>query len=415
MVFILHNKKLKLLNNKLELVGIETVVNTVNYTLSQLATGMIGQSNMVHLGGENVARNKYYTSSPKARRSIGGGVHNYIGPCDPSGVIPPGTPISVWGTQNPNIPNDHPSGDPIIQFANATVANSNLSLLTYEFAQSGSSIEMWMQDATGSNCWLTYANAVNADPIGLNSVVYYQGEDNMGTSKASYKTSLRKLHTQHLVLTGNVATPEKFYFGLVIVGPNYGYSQGVNDASQIRQAQLEYIAENVGAYMVTSAADMNLNAGSNPQDGDGVIHIGYDSETTLGLRYAKSLRLFAAGTPVKFPGPKISSWNISGTKATINTTGGVGALQRAAAGNGLIGGFRFFDSGGTLIPYTTAAFGANNTIVLTLASAGAVSMDFCMANAPFGNLTDQSAVVVDSDTTPFPLIPCGPMPVLPVS
>lgn len=383
-------------------------------TIGALYTGLIGQSNMVHRSSDYQGFIHYYITGLLSQRWTAAGLQR-IDWYDSSGHVAPGTTYSVaasgpYASTLVHAPGgDMPGiqgGDGICNFVNGVTIATGLPIVTFEYAQIGVPIESWLDDGT-NNCWATFKAAVLASGKPLNSAFLLQGEDNANktTTKDSYKGSLRKLHDQLLALAGMTGHPETFYFAIDILGPGTTYAPE-GRMGVIRQAQLEYIAENIGAYMGSVATDMDL-AGDQ-------IHFDGKSQSRMGARDAKSLAAWAKGAPVKWPGPKIAYATSSngGLTVTVTTTGGVGALKDGAGGNGsALLGWRFFDASGTLIPYTASVI-SGGTIVFTLASAGVATMDYGMANAPFGGTTAPASVVYDSDTISGdtngnPVIPCA--------
>jgi hypothetical protein len=382
----------------------------VSAAITELVTAMNGQSNMAFLSAEDGQKCHYWTTNPLARRWANG-VLGYIGPCDPTGLVPPRTP--AYGTggwlSSPNATainnsQNHPSGDGITTFANDLTEATKLPLVTFEYAKPGSHSSTWIDNGTANN-WKNYADAVRASGKKLNSSDWYQGEDDAsaGTTEQGYYDFLGEYHDQQLALAGLTrATAKKLYFGVTLLGPGTTYAPEGNMGA-IRRAQLRYIADTEGAYLIAVATDMNLAGGD--------IHIDNDSQITRGKRAAKSLAAWAKGAPVKWPGPRIGGWGLSGTTATVHTVGGVGPLKDGAGGaGGALKGFRFYsgpNGTGSLVPYTTTSI--NGADIVFALSGSATSMDYGMANAPFTANVDPAFVVYDSDTLALPLIPCAPM------
>lgn len=393
------------------LVAAGVVAAPAPVALAAMGVGMIGQSNMVHLSAET-GTSHYYTTNPLAKRWAAGALTN-IGWCDLTGHVAPGTAYSVWGsspyasgfTHNP------PGGDGICNFVNQVAGTTNAALTTFEYAVIGSSIQTWIDDGTSNN-WKAFHDAVVASGKPLTHVIWLQGEDNanQGTTSAQYQSYLRQLHNQLLSLSGVSAS--QFYFGIVVLGPGTTYApEGAMGV--IRQAQLAYVANatNVGAYIAGVATDSNLA-------GD-AIHFDDPSQARMGLRYAKTVNAWAKGG-AGAQGPKIptNGANRSGVTVTVTVqhAGGT-ALKDGAGGTAAPAlGFRFFDAGaaGAQIAYTASSITGPNTIQLTLASTpvGALTMDFGMANAPFGGTTAPASVIYDNDTVPgdtlgLPLQPCA--------
>lgn len=394
---------------------------TISTVVPEMFVALNGQSNMVFL---STANSNYRSTDALVRRWADGGFHA-LGAYDPAGLVPPGTSYfgaGGWGSNTSMVgytPQDFHSdhwGDGVVSFVNALAAATKKPLNIYEYAASGMPIETWLDDGTSNN-WKRFATAAAGQK--LNGTVWYQGESNLGNAISYYKGNLGTVHIQHVTFSGMAQAD--FYFGIVLLGPGVNFnSTDPESAARIRQAQLEYIRDTPGAYLIASAADMTLNAANDPSvGGDNQIHITNAAQLRMPARYAKSLALWQAGTPVKWPGPKISAANRIGLNVTVTTSGGTGALKDGAGGNGSAAlGFRFFDGGanGAQIAYTAPSINGLNTIQLTLASApvGSLTMDYGMAQAPFGVPTLLASCIYDSDTVPgdttgLPLIPCAPI------
>lgn len=396
-----------------------------------LATGLNGQSNMVH---ELVEGSQGLTTNTLAQESHDG-VRSVVIAQDPTGFYPPGTSYygaNGYGNNPANIVRGGTSvGDAVAYFVNHVTAATNIPIVFYGYASIGTSIEQWVDstptsgDGIGSGLWTAFANAVKADPggAGLNSAIWRQAENNLGTPKDVYKAAMRRLHNLYLALAGMTGRPQDFYFGIDLMGPSNGYGGYPvtgNDCAVIRQAQLEYIAENIGAHLAASSTDSSLtDTVPNKYNGDGGIHISQASWERLALRDAKSLAAWAKGSGAGAQGPKIVGAVRTGiyVDVTVQHSGGT-VLKDGAGGAGSSAmGFRFFDKWSP-IACTPVGITGPNTIRMMLASApaGVLTMDHAMANLPYGVTVDPKTVIYDNDTVPgdtigLPLQPCAPITV----
>jgi hypothetical protein len=396
------NGRLRVRNGMAAVVGMPTAVATA----VEIAIGLIGQSNMWRLWAAEV---NYVLSDPLGQEWDGSSF-GYVGCCDPTRANAPGTGYTAvtpnWSSNAGPVQQKHPSGDGMAQFVNQFTKALPIPMYNFLSAVPSTTIETWMSGANG-NHWDPYAAAVQASGKVVRFSGWLNGEENsaQGTSKSSYKTSLRALHDQALSLAGLTrATADQMYFGIALLGPGTTYAPEGN-MGVIRQAQLEYIAENTGAYLMSIATDMDLG-------GDG-IHFQPAGQIRMGARYAALAVAWLKGQASKWIGPRIptNGLTVNGTTATVSTTGATGALKDGAGGNGsALQGFRFYDAGGALLTINSCMI--SGTQIVFQLSGIAVNMDYAMANAPFGGSTALASVVYDSatipgDTTGWPLIPCA--------
>lgn len=349
---------------------------------AEMVVAMLGQSNMVNLSQAVV---NYPLADQQARRWTG--AWTYCGNVDLTNTYPPGTPSSTYGGTRTNV---SPNGDGLVYFVNRLRSTIGAPVKTFEYAASGSNISQW-QPVTGS-LYEAFKAAQIASGAYCNAAIYLQGESNAGTSSASYQASLLA------ILNGLRAetTKSPFKFGVVCLGPGTTAWSTEGTLGVIRSAQLDFIAaqsEN-GAYFAASAHDANLAGNS--------IHFDAPSQARMGKRYAKGLLHQFGYLPYGAEGPKITSATLSDAAVTVHITQNGGtALADGAGGSGsALLGFRVYDGGSLCTINATAISG--NTVVLTLSAtpAGSVTMDYAMANAPYGSTTAPASVVYDNDLVP---------------
>lgn len=351
---------------------------------TEMVVALLGQSNMVNLSQSTL---NYPLADQQARRWTGS-AWGYCGNVDLTNTYPPDTLSSTYGATYTSVA---PHGDGLVYFVNRLRSSMATPVRTFEYASSGSNISQW-QPVTGGLYEAFKAASISAGTY-CNAAIYYQGEDNAntGTSSASYQSSLLS------ILNGLKADTIKpnFKMGVVCLGPGTTYATEGN-MGIIRSAHLDFVAAHAsdGAYLAACAHDMNL-AGSN-------IHIDAASQARMGKRYAKGLLNQFGYLPYGAEGPKISSATRSGAVVTVNISQNGGtALADGAGGSGsALLGFRVYDAGSLCTISSTAISG--NTVVLTLSAtpAGSVTMDYAMANAPYGSTTAPASVVYDNDLVP---------------
>jgi hypothetical protein len=358
----------------------------------------LGQSNMFHLYD---SPSLYPLASQDTRNYYAAGnVWEFVSNHDDTNTYPPNTPFSTYGATRTD---GRIKGDGIVYFVNNLAASLGCAVGVLDYAVSGSAIASW-QPGSGGN-WTTFSNALTASGNDCEVALWYQGEENAnaGTSSASWQASLANIMNGIRTQTGRTAANS--HFGVVTLGPTVSYG-AEGSFGTMRAAALAFVASNAGVFLAGVATDGDVTDG---------VHLSAAMQGRLGKRYAKSTyaRLIGADKP----GPKIGGATRSGTTVTVVVTGGTGALKDGAGGSGAaLLGFRFFDAGagGAQIAYTASTI-SGSTVLLTLASApaGALTMDYAMANTPYGSASAPvpAAILYDSDTVPgdtlgLPLQPC---------
>jgi hypothetical protein len=354
----------------------------------------IGQSNMYFLGTSGTG---IYPLSDKRTAAYIASAFKLLG--NQKAGFAPGTPFGGAGGygDGSTVESGTFQGDGLIRMANRLADQLGCVVLFLHYAVTGSSIEQWQ---TGGNCWEPFKTAALEIDGDFEQATWLQGENNTGTSMATYKVNLGNLLGNLWALTGRGAS--NFRLGVVGLGPAINYFGAEGNGGLVRKTQLEFVAENAanGVYYSSTAHDADLN-------GDNV-HFTAFSHVRQGYRYAQGILV-----PGSVAGPKITGATRSGTTITVNVQHNRGtALLDGAGGNGsALLGWRVFDNGVQMAAPTTAIFG--NAIRLTLASTptGPVTLDYCMTNLPFGSTRNLASVVYDNDTVPgdtlgLPLQPC---------
>jgi len=308
-------------------------------------------------------------------------------------AFPPSSLSPVYGTgvSGSGVARTH--GNPIVIMANDLVAAYGCPVLLLTYAASGTSSALWQPGGTYLTNFFNGLDVVGGD---FEAAIWYQGENDSASSVSAetYQANLQNIFNACKSHTGRSSAD--FNFGVVGVGPGLTTSGAWGGAwsaegtmAPIRKAQQDFIAANTsnGAFSAGSAIDGNLGDASS-------IHI--NTLGRQGYRYTEALKRRFSGATYGIEGPAISGASRAGSVITVNIT------QRG--GTALVGtgqqAFRVFDDGVTVTIDSSAVVG--NTITLTLAATpvGTVTMDYAMANAPFGSTTTPSEVCYDNQTIP---------------
>lgn len=296
-------------------------------------------------------------------------------------------------------------GTYITLLANTLVASLGCPVVLLPRAASGSSIQNWLPGQTYLNALLNDVTAIGSD---FEYAIWLQGENNAmdGMDASTYQGHLQSVFSTCKSHTGRSSG---FNFGVVVVGPaTDAWALAPERMGPIRKGQLDFVAANLanGAYLAGTAIDGNLAGASS-------VHIDTPSLRRQACRYAEAMRRRSYAEVYGIEGPKIASASRSGAVVTVSVTqqGGTALLDGAGGAGSSLLGFRVFDGGTPCTISSTAISG--NTVVLTLSAtpAGAVTLDYAMANAPFGATTGAASVLYDNQTIPgdtlgLPLQPC---------
>jgi len=377
-----------------------------NHALSASGTHAFGVGIVIGLLGQSNMENSFSSifgwplGSPHALVKSSTTTLQRIGAIKDS--FPPSTlsPTYVsWDSIGSTDARDH--GNAIVIMANDLVAANNdcpVVLLTY--AASGTTSAQWQPGGAYLNAFFTGLDSVGGD---CEAVIWLQGETDAqtGVSAATYQSNLQAIFDAIKAHTGRSSG---FHFGTVVVGPAMASAGAWGSAwategnlAPIRKAQLDFVAANAGGGAFLAGTDIDGNLA-----GASAVHIDQTSLFRQGRRYTEALKRRFAGAANGIEGPAIASASRSGTTITvsINQHGGT-ALQDGAGGSGgSLQGFRVFDGGTPATISSTAISG--NTVVLTLAATptGTVTLDYAMANAPFGSTTAAAAVLYDNQSIP---------------
>ena len=370
---------------------------------------MLGQSNM-----ENMFSSIYGwpLGSPSAlvKSATTGGIIRLGAIKD---TYPPSSLSATYGSwDSPGSASARDHGNGLVIMANDLVAAFGCPVLMLTYAASGTSSSQWQPGQTYMATFLAGLDAVGGD---CEAVIWLQGGNDAASSvsAATYQGNLQNIFNTIKSHTGRGSS--NFHFGVVVVGPGLTTSGAWGAAwsaegtlGPIRKGQLDFVAANTanGAFLAGTDIDGNL-AGASP------IHIDQASLFRQGRRYTEAIKRRLTGAGNNIEGPRVTGATRSGNVVTVSIAQAGGtALQDGAGGSGgSLQGFRVFDAGTPVSIIATAI--AGNTVQLTLASTptGAVTLDYAMANAPFGSTTSTAAVLYDNQTIPgdslgLPLQPC---------
>lgn len=377
--------------------GVNSAVNAAGarkFSVGVLVA-LLGQSNMEKLS----LLLRVYPLVDLLTRRFATNAWTFVGNFDLTGTYPPNTPISTYGS---TYAYPSPNGDGVTRFVNYLRAALGVPVGTLEYAVGGSSVASWQP---GGAQYVTFSAALAASGGDCEAAIYLQGEADAAanTSDATYKAGLLGLRNALHASTGRNAT--NFNLGIVVLGPGDGFA-AVGRMGAIRKAQLEFIAQTPGVYLSSSATDGDLATDA--------IHFTVQSQERQGKRYALGLAGRLGASAYGAEGPHITGATRSGATVTvaIAQNGGTSLMDGAGGttGTGLTG-FRVFNDG-TPVTIGSKTISGNN-VVLTLAStpAGAVTLDYAMTDAPFGNPMVPAAALYDNRTVPgdsigVPLQPC---------
>lgn len=373
---------------------------------------LIGQSNMENMFS---SINGWPLGGPSALGQSASAALQRIGAINDA--FPPSSLSSTYGSWTDGGSADvRLHGNGVVIMSNDLVSSLGCPVGLLLWAASGSSITNWVAGQAYMTNLLGGIDAVGGD---CEAAIWLQGENDTASSMsaATYQTNLQNVFDTIKSHVGRAS----FAFGTVIVGPGMATSGAWGSAwsaegtlGPIRKGQIDFVAANTanGAFLAGTDIDGNLASAS-------AIHIDQTSLFTQGRRYTEAIKRAFAGAAHNIEGPKISSASRSGAVVTVNVTqqGGTALLDGSGSSGGSLQGFRVFD-GGTPMTISSTAI-SSNTIVLTLSAtpSGTVTMDYAMANAPFGATTSPAAVCYDNQTIPGSALglPLQPKPLFTVS
>lgn len=390
----------------------------VNNTIAASGTHMFGVGTFIALIGQSNMENMFtsYQGAYCGDKSA----YTHHGSFQRIGNINDDFPYNTLIDMNNGLGDDYVAagytpgtqiGTHLTLLGNTLVASLGIPVVILPYAVGGSPIVSWQPGQAYLNSLLNNVDLIGGD---FEAAIWLQGENDAATgmSAATYQANLQSLFNTCKSHTGRASNA--FHFGVVAVGPITSYP-GVVDESvgQIRKAQLDFVAANTsnGAYLAGTDVDGDLAGGG--------VHIDTLSLLRQAKRYAESIKRWFIGATYNIEGPKIASASRSGATITVSVTqqGGSALLDGAGGSGAALQGFRVFDNGTPSTISSTAIVG--NTVTLTLAStpSGVVTMDYAMANAPFGSTTSLGAVCYDNQTIPGDALglPLQPKPLITVA
>lgn len=277
-------------------------------------------------------------------------------------------------------------------------------------AVGGTSIAQWLPVSGGGtafsggiSCYDNFVNVITNSSCGSDCEIalWYQGEADVGQTKAYYTGKLTTLHNNLLTLTGR--STSTFKFGIATLGSDGRDSTIGGDGSAnntatdpIRQAHIDYATNTTGAFYAATALDGLHNTGDGLHLTAGLnATVGYESghpssQSHLSNRYVQSCLKALGYAATGGEGPYISSATFtpgsSIIKCQVTHSGGT-ALQDGtgnASGTGILG-FRVTVSGAAQSVSTADIVG--NEIWLTcgaVMSATAPVVQYGYGSSPWG-------------------------------
>ena len=362
---------------------------------------LLGQSNMQ----DPFSQSQDYPIGAKTSLAWIGGVLARVG--NINDAVAPGS-IYPGGYTSYTNENAAVDGDPLVRLCNELSASIGVPVIVLPYAVGGTQIASWQPGGGGSN-WTTFAAAAAQAGSDFEGAIWLQGESDAGAvSPASWKTSLANIHAGCHAITGRNSS--NFSFGVGILGPCTTSWRAEGLFGPMRIAQLEYVAANAGASIAACLHDGVL--------ADGAVHMTVGSRVQYFRRFAEWARRRNAGSPTDMRGPQITGATRAGNVVTVSIAhnGGSTLIDGAGGAGAALQGFRYFDSASAAVAITASAIISATQVRLTLAAAVAGTLDYAMANAPYGSSTAASSVVYDnqaipSDSVGLPLQPHAAMTV----
>ena len=219
----------------------------------------------------------------------------------------------------------------MIRFANLIVTNEDEPVVCIPGALGGSTIAQNIKNSTyssgGQTVYSSGTRRVNLTVGGCTLVLYQQGEndanDNEGTTKASYASSLSGLVDDHyqdygvptlIVALGNIHRSNYIGTG----------GDGDNDTGQvaIRAAQVEVAASNSNAFITEPLTDLILSDDGNADN----VHFSTDTEfDAIANRTYATLTAITSGSASANQAPTANAGSNqsvdAGTRVTLNASG----------------------------------------------------------------------------------------------
>ena len=346
---------------------------------------LLGQSNM-----ENAFQDTstWPTGNIKAKAYVNSALRRIGTVCD---TVADGT-VAPYSGQPYTAADALVDGDAIVYFGNKVASVVGDTITLFPGAVGGSRISQWL---TGGIYWTSYSSDVAASGVLPKWTIWLQGESDVtgGTAVSTWASNLVSLQGQ---LVSQAATTASAYgFAVVPIGPCTTAWAAEGGFAPYREAAITHANTATGAWLINATLDASLKSGDS-------VHYNNASYVRVFKRYAEWLSRWAAGNGTQLAGPKITSASRVGTTITVNIahSGGTALLDGAGGTGTALAGFRVYD-GGTPMTISSTAITSATTVTLTLSAtpSGTVTMDFGMANLPFGSTTPSPSVILYDNTT----------------
>lgn len=345
---------------------------------------LIGQSNIANMFSQNAhwpsgdSRATAYISSTERR--IGNIADLY-----PAGTLTDGLGGGSYTAGDALV-----DGDALVYLGNRLAALKGGAIMVHAGAISGTPISTWL---TGGSSWTPYAAGVTASGKVPTWAAWLLGESNAGTSMVTFAASLATVQAQLVSQSGMAAAA--FGFAVIPLGPCTTGWTAEGNFGPVREVQVAHAASSTGAHLLNSALDASLFGGDS-------VHWTTDSYIRQARRIAEWVSRWSAGNADSMAGPRITGATRVGAVITVTVAhAGGSTLADGAGGSGsALAGFRVYD-GGVLATIGATAITSATTITLTLSAipSGAVTMDYAMANLPFGATAPAASAIVYDNTS----------------
>jgi hypothetical protein len=345
---------------------------------------LLGQSNMANAFSQNAhwpsgdSRATAYINS--AGRRIGNIADSY----------PPGTLTDGLGGGSYTAGDALVDGDALVYLGNRLATLRGSAIMLHAGAISGSAISTWL---TGGSSWTPYAAGVTASGKSPTWATWLQGESNAGGSMVTHASSLASVQAQLVSQSGMTAAA--FGFAVIPLGPCTTGWTAEGNFGPVREVLVAHAASSTGAYLLNSALDASLIGSDN-------VHWTTDSYIRQARRIAEWVSRWSAGTGGSMAGPRITGATRVGAVITVTVAhaGGTTLADGAGGAGSALAGFRVYD-GGTPMTISATAITNATTITLTLSAtpAGTCTMDYAMANLPFGATAPAANTIVYDNTS----------------
>ena len=371
---------------------------------------LYGQSNMAHFfqGGFD-----YIPSQPRARKQGGGG-WNLLTNSQEENPLPRVPDTAYRGIVNPafeGIPGEsqfsRTNKEAIGRYAEWFITHTGRPHGVFPYAVDNTDASYWRPGSGAGWQAMLGSEVFRRAPFTFDAsfAIRAQGENAVAGDGANGAPGLAAALVAERngwwAATGRNAT--SFKFGVVTLGSTTGY--GVPGYfGRARAVALAFILDPAnGAYYAGNPIDCTLNDSVHWNDSS-LVQMGFryalTSARALGRPVSGSTGAFTTGA-----GPRVTGITRSGTVRTL-AVGDMDGSTALLTGDGgttgaSAGGFRVFNALGGAVAISSVAFsGAAVVLTLPAGTAFPVTVDHCMADAPYGSPPVPAQVVRGNNNTP---------------